>query len=99
MTTPFVTTGVPTTSGPNGKTEIFHDRSILHHSTGFTDVLASGPVPIRREIRELQQNDPIQWNLFLLGLRALQTVDENDQLSFYQISGKLIDSALRSLLN
>lgn len=44
-------------------------------------------LPVRREIRDLQANYPDQWNLFLLGMDALQKVDENDPLSYYQIAG------------
>jgi hypothetical protein len=36
----------------------------------------------------LQQNHPQQWDLFCLGLLALQGIDESDQLSYYQIAGK-----------
>src|ERR1700760_964394 len=43
--------------------------------------------PVRREIRDLQANYPDQWNLFLLGMDALQKVDEKNPLSYYQIAG------------
>jgi tyrosinase len=49
---------------------------------------SDGSVPIRREIRDLQKNYPQQWDLFCLGLLALQSVDESDDLSYYQISGE-----------
>lgn len=40
----------------------------------------------RLEIRELEKNED-QWNVYLLGLRRFQSVDQNDKLSYYQISG------------
>ena len=43
---------------------------------------------MRREIRDLQQNYPQQWDLFCLGLLAFQSIDESDQLSYYQIAGE-----------
>ncbi|SLM36604.1 Uncharacterised domain, di-copper centre [Lasallia pustulata] len=46
-----------------------------------------GPVPIRREIRDLEENFPDQWNLYLLGLDAFMHVDENEPLSYYQVAG------------
>lgn len=47
-----------------------------------------GPVPLRREIRSLQSDFPDQWNLYLLGLKDFQEVDEGDLQSYYQIAGK-----------
>jgi tyrosinase len=43
---------------------------------------------VRHEIRDLQQNYPEQWDLFCLGLLAFQNMDESDQLSYYEVSGK-----------
>jgi tyrosinase len=47
----------------------------------------AGPVPVRREIRDLQSNYPDIWNLYLLGLDAFQKMNENDLTSYYQIAG------------
>jgi tyrosinase len=47
----------------------------------------NGALPIRREIRDLEKNYPLEWNLLLLGLNSFQDISEDDQLSFYQISG------------
>jgi hypothetical protein len=52
--------------------------------------LPSGSVPLRREIRDLQQNYPQQWDRFCLSLLALQNVNESDQLSYYQIAGERV---------
>jgi hypothetical protein len=42
----------------------------------------------RLEIRELEKNED-QWNVYLIGLRRFQSVDSNDKLSYYQVSGTL----------
>jgi tyrosinase len=41
----------------------------------------------RLEIRDLQQN-PDQWNLYILGLQRMQSMDQNDFLSWFQVAGK-----------
>jgi tyrosinase len=46
-----------------------------------------GHVPIRREIRDLKENFPEQFNLFILGLRSFQLSDQSDPESFYEIAG------------
>ncbi|KAF2198311.1 Di-copper centre-containing protein [Delitschia confertaspora ATCC 74209] len=48
--------------------------------------VGDGSVYPRREIRELE-TDPDQWNVFLLGLRRFQRMDQSDMLSYYQIAG------------
>lgn len=47
---------------------------------------SDGSLPIRKEIRQLQQ-DADQWNLYLLGLERFQGVDQSQLLSYYQIAG------------
>lgn len=42
----------------------------------------------RLEIRDLERNNPDQWNVFLLGLQRFQSVSQNDKLSYFQIAGK-----------
>ncbi|KAF2083347.1 Di-copper centre-containing protein [Saccharata proteae CBS 121410] len=51
--------------------------------TGITD---DGAIHPRLEIRDLQANAD-QWNMYLLGLQRLQSVDESDKLSWYGIMG------------
>ena len=48
----------------------------------------TGQVPIRREMRDLERNYPDQWNLYLLALSEFQAIDENEQLSYYQVAGE-----------
>ena len=43
-------------------------------------------VPLRREIRQLEQ-DNITWNLYILGLDLLQYTNQTEMLSWYQIAG------------
>jgi hypothetical protein len=45
-------------------------------------------VPVRREIRDLKENYPEQWVLYLLGLSSLQWLDQNDPLSYYGLASK-----------
>ncbi|KAF2747125.1 Di-copper centre-containing protein [Sporormia fimetaria CBS 119925] len=52
---------------------------------GVPGVGDSIPHP-RLEIRELEKN-PEQWNVYLLGLARLQSKDQNDKLSYYQLAG------------
>jgi hypothetical protein len=47
-----------------------------------------GSVPLRLELRTLQQNAD-QWNLYLLGLDAFKKMDEKSDLSYYGVCGKL----------
>ncbi|KAF2257857.1 Di-copper centre-containing protein [Lojkania enalia] len=42
---------------------------------------------VRREIHDMKSNFPDQWNLYILGLRSFQMMDQDDFLSFYQIAG------------
>ncbi|KAI9712251.1 MAG: hypothetical protein M1828_001729 [Chrysothrix sp. TS-e1954] len=51
--------------------------------TGVQD----GTTGIRREIRDLQQNHPNQWNLYLLGMQDFQKTATSSPSSFFQISG------------
>ena len=46
----------------------------------------TGGVLQRIEIRQLQQNQPL-WNIYLLALKRLQTTNQSELLSYYQISG------------
>jgi tyrosinase len=45
-----------------------------------------GSVPLRLEIRDLQRY-PDLWNLYILGLDRLQSIDQSELLSYYQLSG------------
>jgi tyrosinase len=47
-----------------------------------------GDVPLRREIRDLKDNHPDQWNLYILALSAMQMVDQGDDSSFYAVAGE-----------
>jgi tyrosinase len=45
-----------------------------------------GELPLRQEIRNLEQNGD-QWTLYLLGLSMMQFTNQSDPLSWYQITG------------
>jgi len=52
-----------------------------------TGVRDGGPPQPRLEIRQLQQ-EPDQWNLYLLALDRMQKADQSNELSYYQIAGQ-----------
>ncbi|KAM7207522.1 Di-copper centre-containing protein [Naviculisporaceae sp. PSN 640] len=43
--------------------------------------------PTRRDIQELWSEAGPEWDLYILALSAFQSVDENDDLSYFQIAG------------
>ena len=47
-----------------------------------------GNVPVRREIRDLKDNFPEQWNLYLLALSSLQWTQQTDPRSYYGLSSE-----------
>ncbi|KAJ4414265.1 hypothetical protein N0V82_008047 [Gnomoniopsis sp. IMI 355080] len=47
---------------------------------------ADGSAPVRREIRDLQQ-DTDRWALYILALDMMQYTDQSDQSSWYAITG------------
>lgn len=53
----------------------------------FTPVVGCGGVVDRRGVDELQTNNPDVFNMLILALQEVQNVPENDDLSWYQISG------------
>lgn len=48
----------------------------------------------RIEIRKLERNKD-QFNVYLLGLRRLQSIGQYDKFSYYQIAGKLCNFVLQ----
>ncbi|KAK4167136.1 hypothetical protein QBC43DRAFT_8498 [Cladorrhinum sp. PSN259] len=48
---------------------------------------SDGSVPVRHELRDLQQNYPDLFNLLILGLKNFQAIDENALTSYYQVAG------------
>ena len=49
--------------------------------------LAGQTIQPRLELRELQQQQPDQWNIYLLGMTRMQQVDQSDFLSHFQLAG------------
>ena len=45
-----------------------------------------GELPLRQEIRKLEQNRD-QWTLYLLGLSKMQFTNQSEATSWYQITG------------
>jgi len=48
----------------------------------------NGEINPRYELRDLQNQHPEQFNVFLLGLKRLQAADQNDMLSYFQVAGR-----------
>lgn len=58
--------------------------------TGVLDrELNDGPLPVRREIREMEKDQDL-WTLYLLGLDFMQATQQEDPTSWYKIMGKLV---------
>lgn len=47
---------------------------------------ANGSMPLRLEIRNVQA-DKYKWDLYVLALSMLQSVSQDDPMSYYQIAG------------
>jgi tyrosinase len=79
----------PVTAAPSPATNIVEDllkRQDPNIPFPVTGVHIGQVLP-RYEIRTLQNNYPDQFNVYLLGLQQLQSVDQSNYLSWYQISG------------
>ncbi|KAI9785538.1 MAG: hypothetical protein M1839_009279 [Geoglossum umbratile] len=58
---------------------------IVTGATAFSG--PDGAIPVRKEVRDLEKNDKLQWNLYLLGLSHFEGLSEELVTSFYQIAG------------
>jgi tyrosinase len=52
---------------------------------------------VRREIRDLRNDYPDQWNLYLLGLATFQWTSQNDSLSYYGLASKFLCPKVRTI--
>jgi tyrosinase len=65
-----------------------HSALRVRQSNGsFTPVIGCGTPVDRRGVDDLQANHPDVFNMLLLALQGVQNVAEDDDLSYYQISG------------
>lgn len=63
-------------------------RDVPHMpTTGVSYTGSNSSIPVRQEIRDLQNNADL-WELYILGLSMMQTINQSDIRSWYQISGK-----------
>src|ERR1700710_1575761 len=60
--------------------DILKRQSNFFTVTGAPLPADGGSVPVRHEVRDLQNNYPDQWNLYLLGLDRMMNVDQTDEL-------------------
>jgi tyrosinase len=73
-----------------GEKEVAAKRQLAPFAvTGVQD----GQILPRLEIRDLQANAD-QFNIFLLGLQRMQSVNQSDPLSYFQIAGMFFLSRL-----
>jgi hypothetical protein len=77
---PFIGTLLPVSALPNNK-----PRASVYPVLGVRGLGVDTTQP-RLEIRELERNKD-QFNVYLLGLRQLQNISQDDSLSYYQVAG------------
>ena len=74
---------------PNGRTQITSTlKSRQNANTPYPVTgVQTGQILPRREIRDLQNNYPDQFNIMILAWQSLQAMDQSDFLSYFQIAG------------
>ncbi|KAF5875638.1 putative tyrosinase protein [Botrytis fragariae] len=55
-------------------------------TTGVSFNSSNSSIPVRQEIRDLQKNADL-WELYILGVSMMQTINQSDIRSWYQIAG------------
>ncbi|KLU86840.1 hypothetical protein MAPG_05848 [Magnaporthiopsis poae ATCC 64411] len=55
--------------------------------TGIRSGDDGSPPPVRKNVKELHRNGGAEWDLFILGLTALQDEKETNELSYFQLMG------------
>jgi tyrosinase len=53
-------------------------------------LIKAGNVPLRREVHDLKDNHPDQWNLYILALNAMQMAEQQEDSSYYAVAGKRV---------
>ncbi|APA08416.1 hypothetical protein SS1G_13364 [Sclerotinia sclerotiorum 1980 UF-70] len=62
-------------------------RDVPHMpTTGVSYTGSNSSIPLRQEIRDLEKNADL-WELYILGTSMMQTINQSDIRSWYQISG------------
>ncbi|KAF7875362.1 hypothetical protein EAF04_002534 [Stromatinia cepivora] len=62
-------------------------RDVTHMpTTGVSYTGSNSSIPLRQEVRDLEKNVDL-WELYILGTSMMQTIDQSDIRSWYQISG------------
>lgn len=79
--------GIPVQEHQDTPAELFDRATSTLAIVGVkSGIDASGKVPLRLEIRQLRKNNA-QWNLYLLAMNQMQSMDQSQLTSYYQISG------------
>ncbi|TVY83497.1 Tyrosinase [Lachnellula suecica] len=85
-TTSTSSTPTPSTN-PYGRPNYVRPRDTAPASFfAVTGANASGSVPLRQEVRDLQK-DSTMWTLYILALDMFQYTNQSEQLSWYQVAG------------
>lgn len=63
--------------------------SLVAQTTAVVLGTQSNGIGTRMEIRQLLRNHA-QWNIYLLGLSAMQNASQSDESSYYTIAGMLL---------
>jgi len=74
---------IDTDAKPFSSAEILQPRDSTYAIQGVQD----GGIQPRLEIRQLA-SDPVMWNLYLLAIIQYQSIDQEQELSYYQIAGE-----------
>lgn len=85
--TPLLQHQVEELSSTSASSYSQHERRQSSNGTFVVTGVAGAGVHPRLELRAMQ-DDADLWNLYILGLRRFYDTDQDDKLSFYQISGK-----------
>ena len=76
--------------------DLHHTRNLRRSNNNNSSLVITGPklpsnytgaIPQRIEIRQLQSENPVQWNLYLIALHRFQAMDQSKKSSYYQIAG------------
>lgn len=67
-------------------------------TTGVPYTGSDDKIPVRQEVRDMEKNADL-WELYILGLSMMQTINQSDIRSWYQIAGKYYDIMVNGEFN
>ncbi len=63
-----------------------------HHLIVGAPVAPGGEVPLRLNVNDLQAAAGLQWDLYVQALRAMQNMDSDGRLSYFQTAGTSVSA-------